>query len=203
MDYQAISEDFGFPFNRMKRSEAQAYFQWYVDQIPYRIAELERTIQNLYPEWRADKTPESLVGVRDWSKTILKKVFLTTEEYEAYQHYLREIMPPILADYLEPPYADFDPPSKRAIVTIGMYWGEVLRTAQPELQWQLFTQGKKHVDYHQPNLMTKVIWCNPQRIAAVCVGRIYDGSQPDSLLEIHQIWVKTVRQSRLEDLPQA
>ena len=68
MSYNVIQPPFTLQFREMRKKELKAYFSWFLNSVPERIAELEREVKTCpgMSNWCADNSPASLLPHGEW-----------------------------------------------------------------------------------------------------------------------------------------
>jgi hypothetical protein len=190
MQYTLIEPPFIKPPAETTRKEAKVYFQWYVEQIPKRIAGLEQAIHSSggnpeYQSWTASLLPESLTILGQWFSDHL----VTAPPSEEFKEKRAESVAKIPLQYQSlatmPSYVLTDV-SYSVVIDIGMYLGEALRKRLTSLTWQLWTRNSRDVDYHKPVLVgfNHLAEYEPERHIHVIARKLVDKQcDPTSLRE--------------------
>jgi hypothetical protein len=185
------------PFKEMTRTEAKIYFKWFIEQIPTRISMLQQAVNSSsrleFREWVANKMPDSLILLAEWFAHEITTRPLSNEDQELIAQNLEQIPTKYRIIYSQPEQVLTDK-TYSLITDIGMYLGEVFRKQFPQLEWQLFVQGKKYADYQKPVLSgfgdTE---CNPiDLVQVVALGLIKKTVEPARLYEIYSYWTHQV-----------
>jgi len=185
MPYSIIQPPFTLKFAEMSRAELKAYYAWFMEQIPIRLAILESSVRETpgFGSWAADSTEASLAGLGEWYAMQVETRQRTRDEME-------EIMGSLIFP-VDVPDHELTNKTFSLAVDIGMYWSTVLRRRYPTLQWDLIMKSKRYVDYGQPVLMgfAAKVPLNPVRIMIVMAYGLADGSKSAArLLELHKVW---------------
>src|SRR5581483_3859057 len=82
MSYAVIQPPFTLRFREMPKNELKAYFDWFLNQIPSRVEELEDEVKTTsnFENWRADKSPDSLGSLGEWFARQVETRERTAEE---------------------------------------------------------------------------------------------------------------------------
>lgn len=174
------------PFREMDRRTARSYFKWFVEQIPQRVAILERAVQTSHkPEWQvwdADRTPESLNVLGEWFAEHVG----TQKPSQKLLEKLKDRSPllPTTVDWV------LSDTTMSLTTDVAIYLGEVFIKNHSGLTWDLFTRGKLNVDYHQPVLTGFTgSHCNPQRLTlSIAVGLVKKSYSSQVLREVYETW---------------
>lgn len=80
--YAVIQPPFTLRFWEMSREELGAYYRWFFEVLPNRIAELTRAVRDSpgFESWQPDRTPDSLNGLGEWFLTQVTSRTRTPEE---------------------------------------------------------------------------------------------------------------------------
>ena len=84
-DYKIIEPPFTLKFDEMSKQELKDYNTWFLNQIPERIAILEKAIHNTsgFEDWQKDYSPESLDKLGAWFFQQAEKRKRTKEEMKS------------------------------------------------------------------------------------------------------------------------
>lgn len=188
MQYLTITPPLFRRHRDMTRKEAITYFEWFVAQIPERIAVLEQAVRSTsitqYQMWVANRSPDSLATLCKWLAEHIS-VMPPDEKYrEQYLKDLENIPAQHRAIFSGVPGYVFTDETYSLVIDVGMYLGEVLRKRFPYLEWHLCTQPKRHIDYHEPVLVgfIKVARCNPVSLARSAAGDLVKNRSQSSCL---------------------
>jgi hypothetical protein len=147
MAYNIIQPPFRMKFREMPKSELKAYFQWFLNVIPSRIAELANAVRESpdFEDWRPDYTPKSLEPLGSW---LAKQVDTRPRMAEELQDIAEGLSYPeeVSASQL----------TNRTIslaMDVGMYLSQVFLRNHPSLKWDQPFGSKRFIDYRQPVLM--------------------------------------------------
>jgi hypothetical protein len=184
MSYRIIQPPFTLRFREMPKKVLKEYFVWFLEQIPERVAELEREVKtdSGFVTWRADNSSASLRALGHWFAGHVETRLRTTEE-------IAEI--DAASPYPIPtPNQELTNRTFSLAIDIGMYFGQTLRAQHPKLEWQQPLGSKKFVDYGQPVLAGfGTLTLNPVRIAITMAyaiaGRTDDGKW---LSDAYDVW---------------
>jgi hypothetical protein len=203
IDYQPVDVPLRKPAREASAGEQQAYFEWFLNAVPYRIGELAKLV-NATPNflgWQPDKEPDSLHTLGAWLYTIVKEPDLLKVENEllkkldtlVYQMPYKSwpLMPVLIHS------AAFD---------TGIYFGEVFRHSFANVEWWLCKavdeKGRLFIDYGESVLINfdRVNYMNPVDTVKKVVGlsmskdiSIISNSRlpklsPSKLYELFTLW---------------
>jgi hypothetical protein len=151
MPYAIIQPPFRLEFREMPRKDLKAYFNWFLGQITERVAVMEREVTTTpgFSNWRADRTPESLVALGEWFAEQVETRPRTTEE-------IAEIR---AASSFPMPIPDEELTNRTfsLAMDIGMHLSQVFLTKYPFLKWEQPLRSKRFVDYGQRHLLDLVV----------------------------------------------
>ena len=132
-----------FPFSKtvkdLSKDEAKQYFDWFLQQIPIRITQLNEYINKSteYENWTPDNSPESLIQLGEWfSKKISTRVRTHDEIQEIYSTLGK------FQGIITIPETDLSHESFSLAIDIGMYLSQVLLNNVPGLHWELMSKPK-------------------------------------------------------------
>ena len=177
---------------KLTKKEAAAYFEWFMDQVPERVAYVSQVCaKELHISVkRMDCSPKSLVLLWKWfrKRAETEPVILTEEEKK------------------QPGYADGMFRNERQLTLeteyilrdIGMYLGETFRKNHPQIYWTYYTEPKRDFFANHPllkgfiDMTTGVPFYaefEPIHMAGVQASKILSKKSEDTdLLHIYTIW---------------
>jgi len=176
-------------FSSFTKKETEEYFQWYVEQVPYRINLLERFVQSEDPSVFFDWTPESLIGLWRWFETKIEFVEKSDQELKEELENYPEWM------HSEISKEKFSFETLKYITDISSYFAEVvIRNSNGKIQWGYFTKSKKRMSVNEPVLLgfTADIDLNPRLIVYNCAGRSSKEKNANRLYEIYHVWQEDI-----------
>ena len=189
MTYHIIQPPFSLKFREMTRAQLQEYYAWFMDILPERIRQLERTVRD-HPEfgsWTPDSTVESLESLGAWFATQIETRSKTADELED-----------VRARLTFPVDVPGDALTNRTLslaMDIGMYFSQVMMKAVPSARWAQPLANKKFADYGQPVLMGfGRVPLNPVRILVALAYGIANGKQTGNRLRsLCETWAGMAR----------
>jgi hypothetical protein len=186
--YKIISPPFTLKFDEMSKQELNDYNTWFLNQIPERIAILEKAVRSTtgFADWRVDYSPESLDKLGAWFFKQAERRKRTKEEMESICKNMPDRLKNIEVDDWELTNRTFS-----IAIDIGMYLSQVFLKNIPGLEWQHKTSGSKRwVDYGQPVLAGfRVRVFNPTQMMVVhAYGLVNSTRTSSSLRELYEIW---------------
>ena len=182
MKYQNISPPFTLKFWEMKKPELKKYYEWFIGQIPERVAQLQDTVAVSMKGWLADRTPGSLdelgvffagnVGVR-------KRTMEEISEIKSSSPYAIDI-----------PASELTNTTFSYAMDLGMYLGQVVLANISGTSWEQVLSGKSNADYGQPVITGfGKVSMNPVRLMTTLAYSIADGTKTGARLrELYDIW---------------
>ena len=184
MTYRTIQPPFTLEFHKMPKDELRAYYRWFVDQIPERIAELERAVQETpgFERWQADATPSSLDALGEW---FVGQVDTRPRAPEELAELKRDLPYPI---DIEP--NDLTNRTFSLAMDVGMYLSQVLITNVPALRWEHPLGSPNFAEYGQPVLRgSGRVPLNPVGVlVALAYGIARKTKSGGRLRELYDIW---------------
>ena len=171
----------------LSKEEAKQYFDWFLQQIPIRITQLNEYINKSteYENWTPDNSPESLIQLGEWfSKKISTRVRTHDEIQEIYSNLGK------FQGVITIPENDLSHESFSLAIDIGMYLSQVLLNNVPGLHWELMSKPKNSFFYNHPVIKsTGKMICDPINLSIVfAYGLIKRTCQASRLKEIYEIW---------------
>lgn len=146
MTYNIIQPPFTLRFREMSKADLQAYFDWFLAQIPLRLPIMEASVKETpgFEYWVADFSPESLRSLGEWYAAQVETRPRTERE-------LAEIKEKLSFPV---PISDQELTNKTfsLALDIAMYFSEVLKRNFPALRWDQILKNKRNADYGRPVL---------------------------------------------------
>lgn len=205
MDYPLMTPPFHLkPFEEMNKKEAKQYFEWYISQIPQRMAILKQVSNG---QILLDSSKESLIPLFTWFLSIVTIDQLSEEEIEARLNDLRQYpdfafedaKEQLLANPVELKKEDYD-----LARDIAIYYGETLIKNYPQVHWTYLTKPKSHIYLNEPILdVTDDIGFlkrNPNHLLRVLIEYIKENDiKTTTLYEMFLIDVDSILGKDLDD----
>lgn len=195
LDYKMQIPPFEFSsFEALTPKQAKEIFQWYVNDIPFRLKQLQTCLdEETGGEIRLTKSKESLGPIWDWfSDTIQTRIRSESELQEEIKAVPEWLYPAIIADNeklaLESSVVGMD---------IAIYFAEVFIKHHSGINWGYFTKPKSRVSVNEPVLLgfMKGIDMNPRRIVDTLMWQAVKKTGNDGLVETYKIWENFVLDS--------
>ena len=177
---------------KLTKKEAAAYFKWFMDQVPERVAYVSQVCaKELHISVkRMDCSPKSLVLLWKWfRKRAETEPVIRTEEEKKQPGYADGMFRNERQLTLETEYILRD---------IGMYLGETFRKNHPQIYWTYYTEPKRDFFANHPLLKGFVDMTTgvpfyaafePIHMAGVQASKILSKKSEDTdLLQIYTIW---------------
>lgn len=144
MPYEIVQPPFSLNFHDMTRKELDAYFRWFIAEIPVRLEKVAQTVRESkgFESWHADETPESLDALGEWF--VSQVAMRQRTETEG-----RRIAAKALFQSATPGEELTDRTFSLAF-DVGIYFSRVLLANWPVLKWSHVLGNKRSVDYGQP-----------------------------------------------------
>jgi hypothetical protein len=145
--YETVQPPFTLNFPEMSKKELKAYFRWFQEIMPERIAQLASAVKSSpgFETWQPDFSPNSLDALGDWFATQVETRPRTQEEIDAFN--------------AQSPYSiersdrELTNRTFSLAVDIGMYLSQVFLQNHPSLKWDQPLGSKRFIDYGQPVLI--------------------------------------------------
>lgn len=187
LKYELIRPPNSLNFHEFSNCQANAFYTWYLDQIPLRINKLTNYIRSFpgYESWNVNNPPTAIkqldawygeqVTVRNIGEEETKMIYSNSPEW-----------------FQGVPFPNYDltPLTISLSVDIGMYISQTMLTLHPEFSWKLIKKPKNAIDYNQPALIGRgKIEFYPIGIILTYTHGIAKGNKtPGKLEEIYNIW---------------
>lgn len=178
-----------YAFFELTAKQAREYFNWYMEQIPYRLAQLWKYIKQEHPETEPfDYSPESLCPLWEWYRTKIKQVPTSKEEIEyqvaQYPKWIEnEVRKEVLSKYTDETLS--------LALDISIYLGETVLKNYSNLYWGYRTKPKNEFSANRPvilKLAGKRPYFNPSRIVFVLMVKFGKGDNENSLYDLYRYW---------------
>ena len=187
MEYPDLLKD----FDKMKKKEAEKYFNWYINEINNRILYLKTYMQkDIEGESIFDYTPESLIPLWEWFQTKIEFEEMTENEI---QQELEDSPNRLKFLVLE---------DKRKIslntlsiaTDVANYFAEVFRKNNPSIYWGFFTKPKNRISVNEPVLLGFIgnDDLNPRLIISNCIWKSEEQKNPNMLYDIYHVWLEYI-----------
>jgi hypothetical protein len=188
--YRTIQPPFTLKFREMSKKELRAYFKWFQEITPERIAEFASAVKSSPPfeNWQPDFTPRSLDALGKWFATQIETRPRTREEiaeFDAQAPY------PIDRSAVELTNRTFS-----LAMDIGMYLAQVFLRNHPSVKMDQPFGSKRYIDYGQPVLVGfhggKVPFNPVGLVVTLAYGLRNNTRTGEGLREIYDIWSKSI-----------
>ena len=187
LKYDILIPPLGKHVFKLSEQEAAAYFDWYMEKIPERVAYVSKVCAKelRIPEEKLDRSPESLLLLWKWFRKRARTERIPGEKQDKRQP--KELWKPNRQLTLETEYILRD---------IGMYLGETFRKNDPQLYWTYYTKPRRDFFVNHPLLKGFVDRSfgktfEPIHMARVQASKLLRKKSKDTdLLNIYQIWME-------------
>jgi hypothetical protein len=183
MTYSIVQPPFTLKCHEMPKQELQAYFSWFQNVLPQRIAELNKAVRSTpgFEAWEPNLTPKSLDLLGEWFIGQVATRPTTPEEIEELKSQLT--FP------IDIPEEELTNRTFSLAMDIGMYFGEVVRKNVARARWDQPLRNKKFVDYGQPVIVGHgSVPLNPVGVAISLAYGIAD--KEDGGRRLRELWTK-------------
>src|SRR5215469_2088930 len=128
--YITIQPPFTLKFSEMSKKELRAYFKWFQDVTPERIAQLASVVRSspAFENWQPDFSPDSLNDLGEWFAGQIETRPRTKEEIDAFNE--QAPFPIEISD------SELTNRTFSLAVDIGMYLNQVFLKNHPLLRWE-------------------------------------------------------------------
>ena len=176
-------------FFEMDKKEAKNYFEWFLSVKVKRLAILCEYVQEESDiVWSCDYSRESLTGLFECFKNVVKYRTITKEEKQIGISKLQDKYKGIVPI----PEKVIDEETVSFCFDTGLYFGETIKKNIEGLEWSNRTSSTNYAYYAQPILIKKgkKVDLNPRAIMEVLAGKVLRGTaEYDGLLKLYDTWI--------------
>lgn len=196
LTYDILIPKLGKSIFQLTEEEAAAYFEWYMEQVPQRVAYVSQVCaKELHISVdRMDCSPESLLLIWKWFRKRAKtEPVILSEEEKNHPAYANGMFRNKRQLTLETEYIIRD---------IGMYLGETFRKNYPQIYWTYYTKPKRSFFVNHPLLKGFVdtspgapreMEFEPIHMAGVQACKILSKkSRETDLFDLYTIWAQKI-----------
>lgn len=176
-------------FKTLKKKEVQEYFEWYVNQLDYRIHILTDYVFSEGTDIDFNYSPQSLIPLWGWYEKKIVIVDKTEEElaydYKKYPEWIHDDIPK----------TKISPETMKYGMDIAIYFAEVMvRNSNGKIQWGYFTKPKSRVSVNEPVLLgyKNGMDLNPRLITTNCTLHSSREFNEMRLYETYYIWLRYI-----------
>ena len=189
MSYAIIQPPFTLQFREMPKAELKAYYAWFMEGLPDRIAGLEAAVRCTtgYETWTADFSPESLGPLGEWFVTQVEVRPKTSQELEEQR---AKLTFPV-----DIPTEQLTNRTFSLAMDIGMYFSQVILKNLAGTRWEQPLRNANFADYGQPVVVGSgsVPLNAVSVVTTVAYGIASKERNGRRLRELYDIWVKLLR----------
>ena len=175
IQYQYMIPPFFRPYKEMTDREANQYFEYYISQIPIRIAYLQNFLdKNADKKIKLDFTENSLVEFWDWYGDLLVEQQKTDYQENTPLHLSYGVLG-ISSDF-------------------AMYFGELFVRKNPTIRRGYLKKPKNNLFFHRPSLMGfqhNLCYC-PEQTISVLVCRALKEKNSNAVCDIVKSWEEMI-----------
>ncbi len=187
MEYPDLLKD----FDKMKKKEAEKYFNWYINEINNRILYLKTYMQkDIEGESIFDYTPESLIPLWEWFQTKIEFEEMTENEIQQEL----EDSPNRLKFLVLEDTRKISLNTLSIATDVANYFAEVFRKNNPSIYWGFFTKPKNRISVNEPVLLGFIgnDDLNPRLIISNCIWKSEEQKNPNMLYDIYHVWLEYI-----------
>lgn len=178
-------------FDKMKKKEAEKYFNWYTNEINNRIQYLRKYMEkDIETESIFNYTPESLIPLWEWFQTKIEFDEMTENEIQ------QEIddSPKRLKFLVLEDTRKISLNTLSIATDIANYFAEVFRKNNPSIYWGFFTKPKNSISVNEPVLLGFVnkMSLNPRLIISNCIWKSEEQKNSNMLYDIYHVWLEYI-----------
>lgn len=171
-------------FVSMRKDDLKEFYEWFMLNLPYFVEELMQLVRRTqgFESWSADCSPGSLESLGVWLAGKIEKRKLTADE-------IVEIEGKLGKGVENLPW-DLTDETRRLIIYVGMYYGDVALNNLPDVRWEQQLGSKRLADYGQPTIVGEgVVPINPVRIVSSFAYGVASGEKSGgNLREMYDYW---------------
>lgn len=194
MEYPLMSPSLELkPFEKMTKKEAENHFNWYLSEIPNRIALLRETfsktgegkIEDL------DFTPKSLQKIWEW---FLPNIEIISKSDDEINEEINEI-PVQLKDIISIDRRKFSTGTLSIGMDIAIYFAEIFIKNYDNLTWGLITKPKSLVYVNRPVVVgfSSGVELDPRLLVYNLILNKMDGSaKKEDLYNLFEVWEEDI-----------
>jgi hypothetical protein len=171
-------------FKEMKNKEAQAYFDWYIAEIPIRTEMLKKIVEE-EANIQLDYSPNSLIALWEWYED---KILLVERDKALYQKAL-DNAPEWFKPYVSDKFLSYD--TLIYAMDIAIYYGELIIKNNSKIYWGYFTKPKNRSGVNEPTLLGLPgnDDLNPREIIYNLTQRSAKEKDKNRLLSNYNVWL--------------
>ncbi|MBU5213090.1 hypothetical protein MHI39_19885 [Heyndrickxia sp. FSL K6-6286] len=194
MEYPLMSPSLELkPFEKMTKKEAENHFNWYLSEIPNRIALLRETfsktgegkIEDL------DFTPKSLQKIWEW---FLPNIEIISKSDDEINEEINEI-PVQFKDIISIDRRKFSTGTLSIGMDIAIYFAEIFIKNYDNLTWGLITKPKSLVYVNRPVVVgfSSGVELDPRLLVYNLILNKMDGSaKKEDLYNLFEVWEEDI-----------
>lgn len=179
-------------FQSLRPKQAKEIFQWYVNDIPARLEQLQKYLdEETGGEIQLTKKPETLGPLWNWfSNTIETRKRSESELQEELKAVPNWLHSTVIANDEKLTFE-----SLAVGMDIAIYFAEVFISNHTDVYWGYFVRPKSRVSVNEPVLLgfAHGMDLNPRRIVDTVMWQYVQKKSNDGLLEAYQVWEKFLK----------
>lgn len=178
-------------FFEFTKAEAKEYLRWFLSIKDERVSVLEANIKQIYPEWKADYTIESLVILYGWFEKQVGYRSIIEEEKKEFDSQISKT--PLFVEVIAMPQSTFTDETVSVCFDSAIYIGEMVIKSIHGVKWLQKLSSTNYIDYAQPLIGKKEskILINTRRIIEFTAMQILNKNDEKLTFEmIYKSWFK-------------
>lgn len=190
MEYELMIPPFNCnSFKEFNKKQVEEYFQWYVEQIGYRIEVLSNFLKYEEETISLDFSIESLIPLWNWYES---KIIVEQKNEE---ELLKEIQkyPSWMKDEISTTKISLQ--TYKFGMDIAIYFAEIIRKrSEGKIQWGYFTKPQNRASVNQPVLLgfKAEMDLNPRLVITNCTRRSSKERNKERLVEMYYTWMRYI-----------
>ena len=176
-----------YSFFELTARQTKEYFNWYMEQNPYRLSQLWEYMKRERPEMEPfDYSPESLLPLWEWYETKIEQVPMTAKEIESRVR----MFPKYLESEIRKNTKKFTDETLSLALDISIYLGEVVVKNHPHLRWNYRTRPKREFSVYRPVIdgLNDKMTFEPSQVLFVLMLKSTKGQNKNRLYELFYHW---------------
>lgn len=170
------NKDF-FSFTKV---EAKEYLLWFLNIKEKRIRILEEQVKEIYPDWVADYSKDSLEKLYLWFKQKVAYRSISETEKKTIGDQISKT--PLFVDIIPIPTETFSVATVSMCFDFGVYFGETIISNATNVKWMHKISSNNFIDYAQPLIGKEGVKVpvNTRRVAEGYAKRILNNEVEDT-----------------------
>lgn len=173
-------------FVDLSKKQAEIHFNWYLNEIPFRLSQLEKYANESKSKIVFNQEPYSLIAIWKWFENLI------TVEKKSKREIEKELSqyPIWLHDSIVENNEKFSSETLILGMDISIYFAQTFIKNNPSIHWGYFTKPKKRASVNKPVLLG---FCgeqdlDPREIVLNCMRKSLREKDENMLLNFYNVW---------------